>query len=291
MLHSHSPLPQSLRFPLAAACSLVLVVLGSVHFVQADAEPHKKSDAPAVCASAQCPCDTPAYEHTVSHLEPGEFVGTFELHPWQFHLYRLALLASRIGVSKVDTVFISHSDTTALCWSLDHPDTSLITSAELYETRSILGDVISYSLSSYGHGGAHPTGGVEYHTLRLEDASKEIKLTAFFPPDDVLTALLSDPTIRRCLDSKSPRNLDGLIQHLEGNCQIDFASMLTSWCISEISSDSAVVEFGLPHQGGASNGLFTTIQVTLRIPARYAEVFRQAREAGTVEYNIAAPIN
>lgn len=149
-----------------------------------------------------------------------------------------------------------------------------------YTLLSIVGPYISFLVSYSGSGGVHPIAGNFYSNYNLISKST-IKITDIFPSDEVFSELLKDSLIFTNLKGYKPKDIPDLILHLEGECDIDFSSLLENFAIKEISTNEVVVEFGLGHGCEVMKGNITFFNVKLEIPENKKTMFDEAKQNQT----------
>jgi hypothetical protein len=131
-----------------------------------------------------------------------------------------------------------------------------------YKVLFVIGQFVSYSYSYNGSGGAHPIYGSWYRTARI-DAISEVTLQELFPDSVIYMALIKDSTITSHLGNRLPKDLKELCAMLDGGCEIEFGSLLTSYVFSSVKKDSTEIEFGLTYGCEAMRGNFTSFIITL----------------------------
>jgi len=153
---------------------------------------------------------------------------------------------------------------------------------ESNQILSIVGPYLSYEYSYNGSGGAHPIYGSCYATYNIE-TKDEVSLDNIFNPNDIYTALLADSTIIKYLKKKEPNNLQDLLQNLDGDCEVNFYSILNNFAFVNVDEDKVLIEFGLTHGCEVLRGNFTVIQIILPIPVEKSSIFYKALKDRTLE--------
>jgi hypothetical protein len=230
--------------------------------------------------------DTLAYENIVSENHPGLKIEIINSGGWQLVWYEGMLTAQKSEATPIDTLYVSHSDTIFECEDATYSDTLKCEYSETYTTLSIIGNIVSYERSYDGNCGMHPTYGAQYCTIEIGTKREDIPITNLFPEGNIFNAFYADTIIQHYLTIKQPINLNELIKHLDGECEVSFYDLLSSWSIYDIGSDSVVIVFGLKYGCEAMRGQFTTIQITLPVPDAHRDLFLQAKKNGIVSKNM-----
>jgi hypothetical protein len=246
---------------------------------------------PRAIAYHRCvPVDTMLYEKTVEHTHPGRLLAHLSYASWRLDWYAGMLVVGQLPQGPTDTLYLSYESTTYRREDESDPDTVQTHNSVTYTTLSVVRDIISFSCSYYGDGGAHPTYGTSYQTVKLGnkvDFSTGVNITDVFEERDMLRALMADTLIKRYRPQDiNPQDIDEFVESLQGGCDVNFSQILSSWSVYDCTADSATVEFGLPHGCEVNRGMFTSFQVVLAIPAEEMETFQQARKAGTLAKNM-----
>jgi hypothetical protein len=131
-----------------------------------------------------------------------------------------------------------------------------------YKILFLIGPYFSYSYGWDGLCGAHVTSGCYYRTIDLA-TKNEVSLDSLFPPNEIFDQLLKDTIIIRSMKNTNPSNLYELILSLDGDCDISFKDILTSYAIDSVNLESIKITFGLKHGCESHHGHFTTITIDL----------------------------
>jgi hypothetical protein len=277
-----------IRYPVRSVVLILLAVMwvlpgpvgsASVHSLRRVAPTHQ-------CASV----DTLPYEKTIELSHPGRFLAHLSHGSWRLDCYEGMLVVGQEPQGPVDTLYLSYESTTYSREDESDADTIETHDSGTYTTLSVVRDIVSFSYSYYADGGAHPTYGAYYQTVKLGskvDDSTGVDITDVFDEGEVLRALMADTLIKRYRPQGiNPQDIDEFVAALQGECDVDFSRILSRWSVYECTADSAVVEFGLPHGCEANRGAFTSFRVVLPIPPEEREAFQQARKAGTLAKNM-----
>jgi hypothetical protein len=183
------------------------------------------------------------------------------------------MLAINDTTQTVDTLFVNES--------VPETDTSIYFFDENYKLLSIVGPYVSLSYSYNGSGGVHPICGTCYETY-VPGSSDRVSLADLFDEDDIQHALLADTLIQSHLTKKAPKDLNDLVNNLDGGCEMDLGDILTSFAVGAIDSDSVTINFGITHGCELMRGNFTELTIRLPIPDDNRQMFVEARKNQTV---------
>ena len=192
---------------------------------------------------------------------------------WKFKWSTDIMLAINDTTQTVDTLFVNES--------VPETDTSIYFFDENYKLLSIVGPYVSLSYSYNGSGGVHPICGTCYETY-VPGSSDRVSLADLFDEDDIQHALLADTLIQSHLTKKAPKDLNDLVNNLDGGCEMDLGDILTSFAVGAIDSDSVTINFGITHGCELMRGNFTELTIRLPIPDDNRQMFVEARKNQTV---------
>lgn len=211
---------------------------------------------------------------------------------WIIYWDQESAIAINVFNYSVDTIFYDYyEDNNGITFGDKFMDTVDYISADTlddwgyfrinYTMLSIVGPYVSFLISYDGTGAVHDVAGNYYDNYNLKSGS-HAEITDIFPASDIYLALLHDSIIISDLKGYNPKDINDLIDHLDGDCQIDFSSLLTNFAVKYIDNMKAVIEFGLPHGCEVMKGNFTYIDISLMIPKDKMEMFIQAKQDGTI---------
>lgn len=177
-----------------------------------------------------------------------------------------------------------------------------------YEMQSVVGPVISYSVSWSSEGGAHPSYGKAYTTLDLTklelpgDKNERIRrhganLAELFDEEAIFRQLAANPSVRAALRGEfshtgsvtntDPKSLYQLLKAADGGCRATMGeSLVTDFAfLYRLGKNTAAVRIALSHGCEVERGTFTELRpIYLRIPDVMTEDFQRALESGALEY-------
>lgn len=130
---------------------------------------------------------------------------------------------------------------------------------------SIVGPYISFEVSYYAEGGAHPSYGTFYKVINIING-KRVSLKQLFSKKVLFKTLIADSVIKKAL-SATPRNLDELFKNADGGCEMFIhESILSSFAFHHIKNNKVAVRIGISHGCEINRGDFTQIGIYLPIP-------------------------
>lgn len=163
-----------------------------------------------------------------------------------------------------------------------------------FKLLSLVGSLLSYQESedSYcsqvdGPGWNHPSNQISYHTIDLNQPSRLISLTDFFSEAELLRALLSDPAVKKALNSAerpgAPRTLAELLKANDGGnleiepvlstaespkgCGFFFPEhALSQFAFHHLENNNVAVRLSLEPSSGACHSAHSQLGVLLPIP-------------------------
>lgn len=176
-----------------------------------------------------------------------------------------------------------------------------------FTTLSLVGPALSYSMSWYSPGGAHPSYGTVYATIDLARMGVQgdkdgnvpqpaVNLTDLFGEEAVFEQLMRDPYIQLSLAGKlvdtanpepvaTPENLAQLLERADGGCTADMGhNLLSDFHIPyRLGGNVAVVQIGLTHGCEVNRGSFIELH-KLHLPMSDAlkDDFDEAVMQGTI---------
>ena len=164
-----------------------------------------------------------------------------------------------------------------------------------FRMLSVVGTFVSYSVSWYSGGGAHPSYGTRWTTLDL-DPKGSASLADLFGEEVVFSRLMQDATVQAALNGgynetadkpyPAPENLQELLQFVDGGCAVNMdADMLKQFYFPyRLGGKVAVVEIGLSHGCEVNRGAFTELsRMYFPIPDALREDFDKAVRDGVLE--------
>lgn len=164
-----------------------------------------------------------------------------------------------------------------------------------YRMLSVVGTVVSHSVSWYSGGGAHPSYGTAWTTLNL-DPDSSASLADLFGEEAVFSRLMDDATIQSALNGvytdtqdkshPTPKNLSELLEYVDGGCHAWMGPRMVKqyYFPYRLGGKVAVVEIGLSHGCEVNRGAFTELaRMYLPIPDALRADFDKAVRDGVLE--------
>ncbi len=154
-----------------------------------------------------------------------------------------------------------------------------------YKMLSVVGSVVSYHYSYYTEGGAHPSYGSWFSTMDLNNKLEPVHILDFFDEPILMAALMQDSTIKSNMDSMVTDKMDVMLDNIRFDCEVNFQTLPTSWCINSIADGEAEICFGLTHGCEVMRGNFTLIKIKIPYKKALAEIFAEAeRNKNTMQF-------
>ena len=151
-----------------------------------------------------------------------------------------------------------------------------------HELLSSFGPYVSYQMTWYYEGGAHPTYGLRYTAAAVRDSLRDVEITDLFSEAAILESLRQDSLIRAtdlgAVDPDTAR-LDEIIEALGEAypCRIYAQDFYSGFFVRAVDGDTAVVEVGLSYGCEAQRGTFTVIPLRLPIDETRRPLFNDLR--------------
>ncbi len=132
---------------------------------------------------------------------------------------------------------------------------------------SVVGSIVSFETHHgwYCQGNAHPGNIVRFQTIDLNTGA-EVDIRQLVPDTHVVTALKKHELINKALAGSDPTDLQSLIDHADGGCEVSFLFLATSFAVYELRNDKVAVRFGLGHGCEVMRGNLTEIEIDLPFP-------------------------
>jgi hypothetical protein len=179
-----------------------------------------------------------------------------------------------------------------------------------FKVLSVVGTLVSFVDRYFDYcGGAHPSMDTRFTSVDLarpgdlayaitEDtpmmdvdstrSGKAVKLTDYFPEEEVLKALLADPIVKKALASKHPTTKPTLSQLPDLFSENDYElgdstfelrpDFLTRFVFHHMEGDRVAVRIGLPPHYGANHAQHCQLGLLLPIPAPLRRAIQLANE-------------
>jgi hypothetical protein len=134
-------------------------------------------------------------------------------------------------------------------------------------------------------GTAHPGAFSQFQTLDTR-TKKPVALTALFPDNQILKALLADSVVRKALASQASKKTFASSQELlntlvENNSECEYAfdeDMLEHFAFHHIQGQQVAVRIGLSHGCEAARGFLTQLGILLPIPPGLKQALNEAQK-------------
>ena len=232
----------------------------------------RRSAALVVLVLVVCPaCSTVSSRERAAH---GSWPHTIRSGEWIIQWSAKAAIAWQHGRKYEFPIYTDARDSCAT-WSDRRPCPRGWFLNTEHHLLSAMANLVSYSTSWEGSGGAHPVYGSMFQTVDL-DTGQPGDITQIADEADVVAALLAEPLIQKYYKGNTPSDLDDLIGGLERPCEISFADLPSHFRLKAIRGDRMTLEFGLQHGCETMRRNFTRFAITVPIPTDVDSVVREA---------------